>query len=229
MKKTTIAVIIIIVLVVVGIIVFGRGSTPSGTTPKTTDTGNGQTTTPPVASSEVTKVSSKVSSYQNDELGFSVKYPSAWEKNDNGTGVSFIMPVDQSQVSTINKLQADVSVATGKCAFPPVTTVKDRGTLTVGGSTLNMIAMTNTVTGTEYFNRMYSLQKDDVCYFFSFASIAKSPASKNLTGSNVTQAQNNNKAITATADAAFTDMVKSFAFVSGPAGKDETSVVPTKK
>jgi len=32
-----------------------------------------------------------------------------------------------------------------------------------------------------------------------------------------------------TADTAFTDMVKTFAFVTGPQGKDETTVVPTKK
>lgn len=231
MKKSTLAIIVIVILVIIGIILFGHSSSGPGTsmTSSTTSTTGTTNTTPSVPSSEVTKVSSKVALYQNDELGFSVKYPTAWEKDENSTGVSFVMPVDQSQVSTINKLQADISVASGKCAFPPVTTVQDRSTLTVGNSTLNMISMSNTVSGTVYFNRMYSLQKGDVCYFFSFASIAKSPASKNLTGSNVTQAQNNNKAITTSADAAFTDMVKTFTFVTGPQGKDETQVVPIKK
>ena len=69
---------------------------------------------------------------------------------------------------------------------------------------------------------MYSLQKGDVCYMFSFASITKALSSGNLTGSNATQAQNNNKAIINTADGAFTAMVKSFAFVTPPAGVDET-------
>jgi hypothetical protein len=54
------------------------------------------------------------------------------------------------------------------------------------------------------------------------------PSSKNLTGSNVTQAQNNNKAIVSTADGDFTAMVKSFAFVSTPAGTDETKASPSK-
>jgi hypothetical protein len=92
----------------------------------------------------------------------------------------------------------------------------------VGDKTFDMISMSNTVKGINYFNRMYSLQKGDVCYMFSFASITQATSSKNLTGSNATQAQNNNKAITATADAAFTDMVKSFQFVTGPQGVDET-------
>jgi hypothetical protein len=89
--------------------------------------------------------------------------------------------------------------------------------------------MSNTVQGRNYFNRMYSLEKAGICYIFAFSSIAQSPTVKNLTGSNLTQAQNNNKAIVNTADLAFTDMVKTFAFVTGPAGKDETTVVPTKK
>ncbi|MEI7463405.1 MAG: hypothetical protein WCK03_03345, partial [Candidatus Taylorbacteria bacterium] len=68
-----------------------------------------------------------------------------------------------------------------------------------------------------------------VCYIFAFSSIAQSPAVKKLTGSNLTQAQNNNKAIVNTSDATFTDMVKSFIFVTGPQGQDETQVVPIKK
>jgi hypothetical protein len=59
---------------------------------------------------------------------------------------------------------------------------------------------------------------------FSFASITLSPASKKLTGSNITQAENNNKALIATADTAFTTMVKSFVFVTGPQGIDESKV-----
>ena len=88
--------------------------------------------------------------------------------------------------------------------------------------------MSNTVQGRGYFNRMYSLQKGDVCYMFSFASITLAASSKNLTGSNATQAQNNNKAIINTADGAFTAMVKSFAFITTPAGTDETTASPKK-
>ena len=232
MKKSTVTIVIIVVIIIVGILVFGRSSGPA--TPGTGGdiTGNpSSTTTPsvPVAVSETTKVSSKVSAYENDELGFSIKYPTSWEKAEVSNGVSLIMPIDQSQVSTVAKLQADITVSSGKCQFPPVTTVKDRGTLTVGSNTLNMISMSNTVQGRSYFNRMYSLEKAGICYNFAFASIAQSPTVKNLTGSNLTQAQNNNKAIVNSADVAFTDMVKTFSIVTGPAGKDETQVVPTKK
>lgn len=63
---------------------------------------------------------------------------------------------------------------------------------------------------------------------FTFSSITLDPASKNLTGSNITQAQNNNKAIVTSSDVAFTDMVKSFGFVATAQGIDETKV-PVKK
>ena len=226
MKKSVITIVVIVILIIIGILVFGKPSGPNSGTDQ-----NASSTLPastPIPSSETTKVSSKTSLYKNDELGFSVNYPTAWEKAENDTGVSFIMPIDQTQVSTIAKLQVDISVSSSKCSFPPVTTIKDRGTLAVAGQTANMISMTNTVQGRAYFNRMYSLQKGDICYTFAYSSVAQSPSSKNLTGSNLTQAQNNNKAITNTADAAFTDMVKSFAFVTGPAGKDETQASPAK-
>ncbi len=233
MKKSTVTIVIVIIIIIVGIVVFGRSSTSvaPGIVGNTSDVNPSATTTPstPVASSEVTKVSSKVSAYVNDELGFSIKFPSTWEKSDSSNGVSLIMPIDQTQVSTVAKLQADITVSSGKCTFPPVTTVKDRGTLAVGADTLNMISMSNTVQGRNYFNRMYSLEKSGICYVFAFSSITQSPTVKNLTGSNLTQAQNNNKAMVNTADTAFTDMVKTFAFVTGPQGKDETTVVPTKK
>jgi hypothetical protein len=64
---------------------------------------------------------------------------------------------------------------------------------------------------------------------FSFSSITLDPASKGLTGSNITQAQNNNKALLMSADTAFTDIVKTFAFVTGPAGQDEAKVAPARR
>ncbi len=232
MKKSTVTIVIIIIIIIVGIVIFGRSGGPASPITGGDITGNLSSTTipsAPVAVSETTKVSSKVSAYENDELGFSIKYPTSWEKSETSNGISLIMPIDQSQVSTVAKLQADITVSSGKCSFPPVTTVRDRGTLTAGSNSLNMISMSNTVQGRTYFNRMYSLEKSGICYIFAFSSIAQSPTVKNLTGSNLTQAQNNNKAIVNTADTAFTDMVKTFAFVTGPAGRDETQVVPTKK
>lgn len=228
MKKTIVA-IIIVVLAIIGIVVFGRSpSTTNAPTTDQTNTNNPADNNPVVPVTETTKVSSKTSQYQNAELGFAVNYPTAWEADPTDTGVVFIMPIDQSQVSTVAKLQAEISVNFRKCAFPPVTTVKDRGTLTVGANTLNMISIANSVQGRNYSDRMYSLQKGGTCFLFAFSSITQAPSSKNLTGSNLTQAQNNNKAIVNTADADFTSMVKTFKFVTGPAGVDETKAAPAR-
>jgi len=227
MKKSTVSVIVIVVIIIVGIIVFGRSS--SSPTPPT-DVGTASSTNPlaQVPASQTTQVSSKTSKYVSAELGFSLDYPTAWEADKTDTGVTFIMPIDQAQVSTVAKLEADVNVVGGKCAFPPVTTIQDRGTLPLVGATADMISMTNTVQGRGYFNRMYSLQHGNICYLFTFSSITLSAANKGLTGSNVTQAQNNNKAILNAADADFTNLVKTFAFVQGPAGEDETKASPAK-
>jgi hypothetical protein len=222
MKKLIIGIVIIILAVVA--VSYFRGA-PTDSKTSSSDRGD-DTVSAPV--SETTKVSSQTSEYQNAELGFSVKYPTVWEKAEADLGVSFIIPIDKAQVSTVAKLQSDINVFSGKCSFPPVTTIKDRGTIKVGESTLNTISMSNLVQGRNYFNRMYSLQKEGVCYMFSFSSITLDPANKGLTGSNITQAQNNNKAIVASTDVAFTDMVKTFAFVVGPQGKDETTVSPAK-
>ena len=211
-----IGVIVIILLVIGGIVWFG-GSSDSSKKDSKNEAG-----APPV--SETIKVSNTLSAYQNAELGFAVKYPSLWQIEDANSGVTFVIPIDKTQVSSIGSLQVNIQTVSGTCAFPPVTTVKDRATIKVGDLSFNTISMTNTVQGRVYFIRMYSLQKAEVCYMFSMAAITLSPVSKKLTGSNLTQAENNNKAIIDSADAAFTNMVKSFSFVTGPQGIDETKV-----
>ncbi len=221
--------IIALIIVVAGIVWYG-GRTPDAPSmgvlnPLDQVKGN-STAALPV--SETTKISSSVSKYQNAELGFAVSYPSTWEKEEVTTGVQFIAPIDKTQVSTVAKLESDIMVSGSKCAFPPVTTVNERKTVTVGTLSFNMISMSNSVQGRSYFNRMYSLDKDNVCYLFAFSYIALSPESKNLTGSNLTQAQNNNKAILKTADDDFTAMVKTFTFVAPPKGQDETTQSPKK-
>lgn len=218
--KKGISAIVLILLVIAAIIMFGKDSGNSSRNNDRNATSTDSTDSARV--SETVKVSSQTSEYQNAELGFSVRYPTAWERAEADLGVSFIMPIDKAQVSTVGKIQADINVTSGKCTFPPVTTVKDRGTITVGDQTLNTISMSNTVQGRNYFNRMYSLQKGTICYMFVFSSITLDAASKGLSGSNLTQAQNNNKAIVNTADTAFIEMVKSFKFVVGPQGVDET-------
>jgi hypothetical protein len=178
--------------------------------------------------SETVKVSSKLTEYKNSELGFGVQYPSAWNRGESSTGVNFVVPIDKDTVTTMAKLEAEISTFSGKCAFPPVTTVKERKSVTLGDKSFNMITLSNTVQNRSYFNRMYSYQKDNICYIFAFSSISYAPASKGLSGSNVVQAENNNKALINTTDQAFTEMVKSFQFVKTEDGKDEGSV-GTKK
>lgn len=223
-KNILIAVVVIIVIILIVWMSGRKGDVQAPAEEQGTST-----STPAVPVSETVKVSGSVSKYQNSELGFAINYPTSWQKADTTNGVQFVIPIDQTQVSTVNRLQVDVTVTPGKCSFPPVTTVEKRGTLVVGSATLNMIAMSNTVQGRAYFNRMYSLEKGSICYFFSYSYVALSPDSKGLTGSNLTQAQNNNKAIKATVDEAFTAMVKSLTFPVSATGQDETSVSPAKK
>lgn len=228
MKKSTLsAVVAIILIVILGIIWYSHSNTSSA--PASVQNGTDTNGNPVVASTETTKVSDNTSEYVNDELGFSVKYPSTWEREDANSGVTFVIPIDKNQVSTVATLQTSIQVFGGTCAFPPVTTIKDRSTLTVGTNKLNMITMANTVQGRDYFDRMYSLQSGKICYMFHFASITQPASSKNLTGSQATQAQNNNKAIVTSSDTDFTNMVKTFSFVTLPAGEDETQAAPAKK
>lgn len=216
---------IIIILLVVGGIAWKVKNSPATDATKEDNVN--------VPTSETIKVSEKLSEYKNDELGFSVKYPTNWVKFDSASNVTFDALVNEKSgptdvKNTIGKLEATVDVVSGKCAFPPVTTVKERDTVKVGDNTFNMISISNTVQNRSYFNRMYSLQKDSVCYFFSFASITSNPASKGYTGTVAQQVGAQNKTLVDTADSQFKDMVKSFAFVVGPAGQDETKVSPKK-
>ncbi len=225
MKK---AISIIVVLVILGVVVWQFGGKKPSTTPVTTTPGTTDTTVSATLT-ETVKVNDKLSEFKNEELGFSVQYPSVWQKAAADTGVLFTIPTGKADASTISKLEAKIAISSGKCAFPPVTTVKDRTTLKSNGLSFNMISMSNSIQGRNYFDRMYSLQKDSICYILSFSSITLNPTTKGYKGSEATQMSNNNKALVDGADAAFIAMVKSFAYVTGPVGQDETQVVPTKK
>ncbi len=230
MKKS---IIILIVLVIVGLIIWKFGSNgslyPKGVNTSSTlpETYTGSTT-PAIPISEKTKISDKVTEYKNEELGISVKYPSAWQVEESPASIGFVVPIDSSGKNTINKLESKIEVVSGKCAFPPVTTIKERTTTKVGDFSFNMISMSNNVQGRNYFNRMYTLQKDSICYVFSFLSITLNPTTKGFSGGQVQQVNVNNKAIVDTADSQFKDLVKSFTFVVGPAGQDEAKVSPKK-
>ena len=222
MKKT---IIVVIVLVIIGAIIwrFNSSSTVVDKNVSSTD----QTVSVPT--SQTVKVSGNLSEYKNDELGFSVKYPTTWEKLESPSNVTFTIPtINDQEKNTVGRLESKVDIISGSCAFPPVTTVKERNTLSVGDQTFNMISMSNTVQGRSYFNRMYSLQKDSICYFFTFTAITLSPTSKGYTGSDAQKVGAKNLSLVDTADSQFKDMVKSFAFVVGPVGQDESKVSPKK-
>ncbi len=223
MKKS---IVIVIVFVIIGLGVWLWGAKTPSTTPTDT-TGSATTVSAPV--SEVTKISDKLTQYKNDELGFSVNYPSAWEKTSMDSGDSFVIPQGKPDSTTIGKLESKIVVTSGKCAFPPVTTIKDRSTIKSGTMSFNTISMSNSVKGINYFDRMYSLDHNNICYMFSFSSINTNPANKGFKGSEATVIANNNKAVIDSADQAFAAVVKSFQYTSTPAGQDEASVVPVKK
>ncbi len=225
MKKP---IVIIIVLIIIGGLVWSFGG--KGTPTPSTDTTTADNLPPSISTpvSETTKVSDKLSEYKNEELGFSVKYPSVWEAGASNDVVAFVVPTAKTG-NTVKKLESKIMITSGKCSFPPVTTVKERTTLKSGDLSFNMISMSNSVQGNNYFDRMYSLQKDATCYILSFSSITASPANSGLKGSEATQVTNNNKAIVEATDQAFISMVKSFAYNVSAAGKDETQVVPTKQ
>lgn len=219
MKKT---ITILALLVVVGGIawVWKGNNTKTDLPPGDTS----PTVSAPVV--ENTKVSDKLSEYKNEELGFSVKYPSVWTIKDQDGVVTLSIPLPKSDTSTVSKLESKISFAPGKCAFPPVTTIKDRGTLKTDVVTFNYISMANSVQGKSYFDKMYSLQKDSVCYFFSLSTITDSPAAKGLKGSELTKMNNNNKAVIDGTNEAFSAMVKSFSYVVSKEGQDEATVRP---
>jgi len=226
MKKS---IVLIVLIVVLGLVLWNiNGKKSSETlTPITPSITQEPTVSVPV--SEIVKVSDKLSEYKNEELGFSIKYPSVWENVVSDNGILFTIPTGKPDTNTIGKLDIRVSVVPGKCSFPPVTTIKDRSTLKSGSLSFPTISMSNSVQGRTYFDRMYSLQNQNTCYLFHFSSISLSPASKGIKGSEATKIANNNKALVDSADQAFTDMIKSFAYVVGEVGKDETLVVPIKK
>lgn len=223
MKKI---IIFIIVVVILGGLVWRFNSDSSSN--KAVDRDSKSTTTDAVKISNTVVVSNKLSEYKNEELGFSIKYPTTWEKTDSLNNVNFYIAADPTKVNTIGNLQVKVEVISGKCAFPPVTTVKERDTLVVGDLSFSMISISNTVQTRNFFNRMYSLQKGSVCYYFTYSAINTAPSAKGLTAADAQKAASNNTIITDQTDTQFKDMVKSFKFIVGPVGEDEAKIAPKK-
>lgn len=220
MKKI---IFLVLAIVVAGLVIW-KFNDYSGTS----STDKTDETTTSVPTSQTVVISTKISEYKNDELGFSVKYPTIWEKTESTNTISFNIPVDSKEKNTIGHLESKVSFISGKCAFPPVTTVKERSTLAVGDLNFNMISIANTVQTRNFFDRMYSLQRGPICYLFTFSSITTNPTSKGFTGADAQKVSARNTTLVDEADTQFKDMIKSFKFVVGPAGQDETKVSPKK-
>lgn len=224
MKKTL---IVIVVFAIIGLVIWKVTSSPF--LPTSIDTGVPGTDTVSIPSSQTIKVSDKLSEYKNDELGFSVKYPTAWEKLEAPSNVVFAINYsNEKEKNTIGKLEAKIDVISGTCGFPPTTTIKERSSVKVKDLTFNMISMLNTVQGRNYFNRMYTLQKDSICYYFTFSSITLSPSNKGYTGAEAQKVGARNVLLVDTADSQFKDMISTFTFVTAPVGQDETKIAPKK-
>lgn len=222
MKKTLLLVLILVVLG--GVYLYTKDSGDGDKDKKDSEKSADLTTTE--------KVSDKLSSYRNDELGFKINYPTSWEIEDIAGKVSLIIPKESQNASTtIGSLKGVIEVLPGKCAFPPVTTVSDRSSIKSGEKgdvPFDMISMTNTVQGRTYFNRMYSTPKDAICYMFTFSSITINPASKGVAAADVPKVQANNKAVADAADKAFTDtVIKSFSYVTIEGGENEADYKPS--
>ncbi|MDB5258885.1 MAG: hypothetical protein JWO73_93 [Candidatus Taylorbacteria bacterium] len=217
MKKS---IIIVVVLIVIGLVAwYFNGHTADKVAP-----GTSSDTTINIANpTSVEKVSDKLSSYKNEELGFSVQYPTAWTNEASPSGVIFTAPTKVADIgeNTISKLQVNIDVVPGSCTFPQVTTIKERDSIKVKDAAFSMIAMSNASQGREYFNRMYSTPKGSICYMFNFSAITSNPSTKGLSAADAAKATENNKAAITAADTAFKNLVKSFQFVVSADGDNE--------
>jgi hypothetical protein len=227
MKKQSIVGIVVAVIVVI-VIIFGVKSYQGYESGPMSSGGNMSqdgSSSPSVSPVENSKLAASLSQYKNEELGFSVNYPSAWQTESAPAGVTFIIP-DQFPQTTIGTLDASIQVLSGTCAFPPVVTIQNKSTTQIGSLSFDTISMQNSVEGRGYFDHLYSLQKGNVCYMFTFESVILNPTTKGFSTSDVTKIQANSQAQIDTADAAFKTVVSSFAFVLPPAGQPETSYHP---
>ena len=222
MKK---ALIVIVLIIIVGLVIWKVKGSPSLSNLTDTSTSTSTAETISIPSSQTVKVSDKLSEFKNDELGFSVKYPTNWEKFESPSNVVFSLnTADEKEKNTVGKLESKIDVFSASCVFPPATTIKERSTLKVKDLSLNMISMSSTVQGRNYFTRMYTLQKNSICYYFTFNSITLSPTSKGYTGADAQKVGARNILLVDTADTQFKDMVKTFSFTTPPVGEDETKV-----
>ncbi len=234
MKKQNIIIGVIVVIVIIIIAVFigkhGSSSTYSGTTggyvAAPTGPNAAAPTTTPIPVTEVVSTSNGVSLYTNNELGFSVDYTSSWKIESDPSGPSFTIPLtiagkNPSTSNSIATLAASIYTTSGACVFPSLgssATVKE-STTTVGTNSFGTLSVQNSTASLNYTDMMYTLQqgtgRDQYCYVFAFGAVATKTSNGAM--------QTNNGTIISEATQEFTAMVKSFKFVTGPAGQSESA------
>lgn len=234
MKKqnTIIGIIVVVVIIIIAIFIGRHGNSPStsqtGTTyiaPPTGPNANATTTTP-IPVTEVSPSSNGTTVYTNNELGFSVAYPTSWKLESDPSGPSFTIPLtvagkNISTTNTIATLAASIYTTAGACSFPSLgssASVKE-STTTVGSNSFGTLSVQNSTNSLDYTDLMYTLQQGSgsgkYCNVFAFGAITKKTKDTAL-------ADNNSKIISE-ARQEFTTMVKSFALVTGPAGQSESA------
>ncbi len=120
MKKS---IIVIVVVIILGLIIWGvtkksgnnvQNAGQTGSTTDVSSTANGNIpVTPSATVTDTTKVSDKLTKYENQELGFTVNYPSAWQVTSSATGAGFIIPEGAADTNTLGKLEASIVVTSG--------------------------------------------------------------------------------------------------------------------
>ncbi len=200
-KKAIIGAVIIIAVIIIALFAFGHKRAPQGGPLE-----NLASELPGTVAS-TTKVSSTLTKYENDELGFTVTYPNAWSLVDEAAGPSFIIPAraaGETSASPFASIEASIGFKGGTC------TIKG-STVKVGALSFVATTSTQVAKGKTNFKHVYSLSQDGVCYLFTLdSSVDSSIASAH-------------QPIITAADQSFTDMIKSFAPVVGPAGDSETA------
>jgi hypothetical protein len=231
MKKQNIIIgaVVVIVIIIIAVVIGKQGSSTSSTggyVAAPTGPNASVPTTTPIPVTEVASSSNGVTQYTNNELGFSVEYPSSWKVEADPSGPSFTIPLtvagkNLATQNTIATLAGSIYTTSGACVFPTLaaTASTKQSTTTLGSNRFGTLSVQNTTNGLNYTDMMYTLQqgtgRGQYCYVFAFGAVAKT--TKN------TAVSDNNGSIISQASQDFTTMVKSFAFVTGPAGQSESA------
>jgi len=224
-KNIITGVIVVIVIIIIAVVIGKHGSSTSSNVSSSASNQAGNSSAP-IPVTEVASSSNGTTQYTNNELGFSVDYPASWSIEADPSGPSFTIPLtvagsNSAAVNTIATLAASIYTTSGACAFPTLGASASTkiSTTTVGSNSFGTLSVQNSTSALNYTDLMYTLQqgtgKGQYCYVFAFGAVSKKTTD--------TATQDNNNSIISQASQEFTAMVKSFAFVVGPAGQSETS------